>query len=221
MDQDLIKEIKNQLGVSSKETGLTTGKVRSVSSSVFKLIENKNIDHVLNLSERLLEGRKWELGVIAYDCAYRVKKQYTVGTFHKFEQWLKKYVTGWGDCDDFCTHAYGELLGQYNDLFNHVIPWTEHPDFWVRRASAVILINPIRKGKLHEVDPLTISDRLMDDEHHLVLKGYGWMLKELSCRNPDQVYHYVMKNRSKMPRISLRYAIEKFDRGRKAMLMEK
>lgn len=79
--------------------------------------------------------------------------------------------------------------------------WTGHRDFWVRRASAVILIYPIRKGMLHEIDPFIISDALMNDEHHLVLKGYGWMLKELSRSKPADVYAYILRNKEKMPRI--------------------
>ena len=30
------------------------------------------------------------------------------------------------------------------------------------------------------IDPFIISDRLMNDEHELVLKGYGWILKSVS-----------------------------------------
>lgn len=218
---DVVNEVKNQLKGLDKSKGLTTGKVRNISTKYFKLIEDKRIDNVLRLCEELLDERRWDLGVIAYDWAYRVKKQYTKETFIIFEKWLKKYVTGWGDCDDFCTHAFGELLGQYNDLFKNVIEWTTHPDFWVRRASAVILIYPIKKDKLGDINPFIITDKLMNDEHHLVLKGYGWMLKVLSEVNQEAVYNYLLKNKSFMPRVSFRYAMEKFDKDNKDILMSK
>ncbi|MCM1568670.1 MAG: hypothetical protein NC081_04400 [Roseburia sp.] len=41
-----------------------------------------------------------------------MKKQYSESTYDIFYRWLKNYVKGWGDCDDFCTHAFGELLRQ-------------------------------------------------------------------------------------------------------------
>ncbi len=150
-----------------------------------------------------------------------MKNQYTDETFYIFERWLKKYVTGWGDCDDFCTHAFGELLSQNNSLFNHVIEWTNYPDFWVRRAAAVILIYPIKKGKFQDIDPFIIADKLMQDSHHLVLKGYGWMMKVLSSIQKDEVYRYLMINKNIIPRVSLRYAIEKFSKDEKVILMEK
>ena len=122
---------------------IVTGDIRRLSSLLFKQINEKSIDNVFVLCEELLEQHTWALGVIAYDFAYRVKKQYNESTYNRFFQWLKDYVRGWGDCDDFCTHAFGELLRQRKELFANVITWTEDSDFWVRRASAVILIPSI------------------------------------------------------------------------------
>jgi len=217
---EVLKEVQDRLNELRKQSVLTTGKVREVSSSVFKLIEDKCIDNILELCEQLLNERKWELGVVAYDWAFRIKSQYSEETFYVFEKWLKKYVTGWNDCDDFCTHAFGELLSQYNGLFSKIDAWTTHRDFWVRRASAVVLIYPIKKGKLTGVDPFAIADKLLNDEHYLVLKGYGWMLKVLSTVKPDEVCNYVIKNKKQMPRVSFRYAIEKLDKERKTILMK-
>jgi 3-methyladenine DNA glycosylase AlkD len=220
MKIDIVNEVEKRLDELSKQPDFATGMIRGVSSSAFKLIEDKSIDNVLSLCEVLLEKRKWVLGVVAYDWAFRMKKQYTEGTFDIFERWLKEYVRGWGDCDDFCTHAFGELLSQYNNLIDKILIWTDHPDFWVRRAAAVILIYPFRKGKLQERYPILIADKLMMDDHHLVLKGYGWMLKVLSTVKPDDVYDYLIKNKARMPRVSYRYAIEKFDKEKKIILME-
>lgn len=218
---DIVLEAKNRIENVTKATGLTTGKVRLISSSLFKLIEDKSIDNVLMVCESLLEERQWELGVIAYDWAYRVKNQYNNNTFFIFEAWLKKYVTGWGDCDDFCTHAFGELMCQNNDLFTYVLEWTKHKDFWVRRAAAVVLIYPIKKDRYQGLKPFIIADLLMHDKHDLVLKGYGWMLKVLSKPEPNNVYKYLDKHKDSMPRVSFRYALEKLDKETKIPLMEK
>lgn len=217
---NVVDESKNRINILKEESKLTTGRVRSISSSLYKSIEDKNINEVFQLCEHLLDERSWALGVIAYDWAFRVRKQYNEKTFLVFENWLKTYVTDWGDCDDFCTHAIGELIVQNNELFNDVIKWTEHPDFWVRRAAAVSLVYPIRKNKYEGLNPLLISDALLNDNHHLVLKGYGWMLKVLSQREPDVVYDYLSKKKDIMPRVSFRYAIEKLSKEMKENLMK-
>ena len=214
-----VAEAKEQLNNAAKEGRVTTGKVRSISASLYRNLKDKNIDDVLMLCEQLLEEREWALGIIAYDWAFRVRNQYTEDTFFTFENWLKKYVKDWGDCDDFCTHAFGALLSQNNNLFEHVIKWTEHPDFAVRRAAAVILIYPIKHNKYDQINPYIISDTLLNDEHYLALKGYGWMLKVLSESEPERVYAYLLKNKETMPRLSYRYALEKFDKQLKKQLM--
>jgi len=218
-DINVILEVKNRLKDSSNHNRLTTGMVRRISAQTFKLIPDKTIDSVFKICEELLEERSWALGVIAYDYAYKMRGQYKEETFFTFEKWLIKYVRNWGDCDDFCTHAFGELLSQFNNLYNRVIEWTNYEHFWVRRAAAVILIYPIKKEKLGKINPYIIVNKLLCDDHYLVLKGYGWMLKVLSLVKPEEVYQYLVCNKDKMPRISFRYAVEKFDKDKKAILM--
>lgn len=215
----IVEEARKQLKSAAQEGRVTTGKVRAISGALYRKLEDKHIDHVLVHCEALLEEREWALGVIAYDWAFRVRKQYSDDTFFTFENWLLKYVKDWGDCDDFCTHAFGELISQNNDLFEHVVKWTKHPNFAVRRAAAVVLIYPIKYHKYSKINPYIISDALMTDEHYLVLKGYGWMLKVLSESEPESVYAYLLKNKVTMPRVSYRYALEKFDKQIKQQLM--
>jgi len=217
---DIVIQAKNRLGSLSRVNGMTTGEVRKISSELYKTIEDKSIDIVLMLCEHLLNERKWALGIIAYDWAYRVRKQYTDNTFHIFERWLKEYIIGWSDCDDFCTHAFGELLSHKNELFTFILKWTEDPNYCVRRAAAVVLIYPIKVNKYENINPYLISDSLMNDSHYLVLKGYGWMLKVLSQVERDNVINYLIKNKDNMPRVAFRYALEKLDNDTKSSLMK-
>lgn len=198
---------------------IVTGDIRRLSSKLFRQLEDKSIKNVFRVCEELLSEHTWALGVIAFNFAYRVKSQYDESTYDVFFRWLKDYVRGWGDCDDFCTHAFGELLRQNKSLFAKVISWTEDSDFGVRRASAVILIPSILKNDYIGINPLEISDRLMADEHDLVLKGYGWMLKALSQVDRQCVEEYLIANHERMPRVAYRYALEKFDKEARDRLM--
>jgi 3-methyladenine DNA glycosylase AlkD len=95
-------------------------------------------------------------GENAYDFAYRVKKQYDDDTFSLFEAWLIKYVHGWGDCDDFCTHAFGELIIQKPELFIKIKSWTKNKEFWMRRAAAVILIPCIQNDVYDKINVMRL-----------------------------------------------------------------
>lgn len=198
---------------------IVTGDIRRLSARLYRNIEDKSIENVLRLCEELLEEHSWALGVIAFDWAYRVRDQYSESTYDIFYTWLKKYVRGWGDCDDFCTHAFGELLRRYKSVFQKVTEWTKDEDFWVRRASAVILIPAVLHNDYEGIYPLRISDALMQDEHDLVQKGYGWMLKSLSQVDMETVKNYLISNHAQMPRTAYRYALEKFDKETRKELM--
>ena len=199
---------------------LRTNDIRKISARLFKGMKGKPIQDIFAVCGELLEQRSGPMGVIAFDFAYRVRKQYDEATFPIFEGWLEKYVRGWGDCDDFCTHAFGELICQNTRLAENVAAWTKSGEFWMRRAAAVVLIPSIWQGKCKETNPLRISDLLMADEHDLVRKGYGWMLKVLSVKEPELVFDYLLQNKAAMPRVAYRYALEKMDAGKKRILMQ-
>ena len=219
----LVERAISELNYLSENTPegkhVVTGDIRKLSARLYKEVKDKSIGNVLSLCEELLEQHSWGLGVIAFDWAYRVKAQYTEDTYDVFYSWLKKYVRGWGDCDDFCTHAFGELLRRYKSLFSKVKSWTKDDDFWVRRASAVILIPSILRNDYEGLEPFVISDLLMSDRHDLVQKGYGWMLKSLSQVDADAVKTYLIANHKQMPRTAYRYALEKYDKETRKQLM--
>jgi len=223
--KDMIIAVKEEIerlqGDNGSGSHMITADIRSVSGKLFGALEDKSIEHVLSVSEELLEEHSWPMSVIAYDWAYRKRKEFRPDTFAVFEQWLANYVRGWGDCDDFCTHAFGELICMYPELLEKVKLWCNREEFWMRRAAAVILIPMIRHGREQILFCLSIADTLMQDEHDLVLKGYGWMLKVLSQKEPDEVFRYLKEKKECMPRVAFRYALEKLKPEKKAILMTK
>lgn len=90
----------------------------------------------------------------------------------------------------------------------------------MRRAAAVSLILPARKGKFLEVI-FQLADILLKDQDDLVQKGYGWMLKSASALHQEAVFNYVLKNKKEMPRTALRYDIEKMPPDLRIKAMKK
>ncbi|WP_112479066.1 DNA alkylation repair protein [Vibrio variabilis] len=216
----IVRSIEQELKkIGYPEQCVRTVDIRRISAKTFRSLDNKGISNVLALCEELLITRDWAYGVIAYDWAFRVKKQYTPETYVVFENWLLEYVNGWGDCDDFCTHAFGELLRQYNELSEKTLSWVKHDHFAVQRAAAVILIYPIKKDAYSGLNPYLVAKLLFKNEHQLVQKGYGWLLKELSKKEPQQVIEYLRDNHKVIPRTAFRYALGNLDRCTKDALM--
>jgi len=133
---------------------------------------------------------------------------------------VDKYVSNWASCDTFCNHTIGVFVEMYPDYISRFKKWTKSKNRWLRRAAAVSLIVPARKGKfLKEI--LMIANLLLEDKDDLVQKGYGWALKVASQKHQAVVFGFVMKNKTRMPRTALRYAIEKMPQDLKKRAMAK
>jgi 3-methyladenine DNA glycosylase AlkD len=191
-----------------KSHGVPTPSIRKLSAKYFSKVKGRTKGEIFRLCEELLASGYVEERTVAFDWAFRLRRFYEPLDFRVLESWLKKYVHGWGSCDDLCTHAFGAFVFQYPEFFLNVKDWTRSEDRWIRRASAVVMIYSIRRKK-HLERIFEIADALLTDPDIMVQKGYGWMLKEASNRYPKEVFDYVMKHRMEMPRTSLRYAIEK------------
>ena len=215
----IVKQELDTLSSTPQGGHLNTGDIRKLSSKLFRGLKDKAKESVFLICHELFEQHNWPMGVIAFDFAYRMKKQYDESTFALFESWLEQYVRGWGDCDDFCTHAFGELICQKPNLSEKTILWAKRDEFWMRRASAVVLIPSIWHDKYSETNPLQAADTLITDDNDLVRKGYGWMLKILSIKEPEIVFDYLVKNKAIMPRVSYRYALGKMSAEKRKLLM--
>jgi 3-methyladenine DNA glycosylase AlkD len=199
---------------------LITAAVRAVARQKFHLVKSLQKDQILEICEVLLESGDWQERTIAFQWSFQIRRAYETSDFKRFEGWLAHYVSGWGSCDDFCTHAFGYFIYSYPKHISTVKSWTDSSNRWFRRAAAVVLIYGIRRGQnLHA--GFEIADLLLMDEDDLVQKGYGWMLKEISKLEPLQVFNYVYQRKGRMPRTSLRYAIEKLPPDLRASAMKK
>jgi 3-methyladenine DNA glycosylase AlkD len=137
-----------------------------------------------------------------------------------FKRWIECYINNWAKCDGFCNHTIGDLIQKYPQTIGEVKSWAKSKNRWLKRASAVSLIVPAKKG-LFLKDALGICDTLLADGDDMVQKGYGWLLKEESRVHQKEVFDYVVRNRIVMPRTALRYAIELMPKELKAEAMKK
>jgi 3-methyladenine DNA glycosylase AlkD len=200
--------------------GVNSALVCRIGNKYFREIKHKEKKEIFSLCEELLESGYIEEAFIAFDWAYGLRRQYEKSDFEIFEAWLNKYVTNWAECDTLCNHSIGAFIEQYPVFIKGLKKWTKSKNRWVRRASAVTLILPARKGKFLK-DIFIISDSLLNDKDDLVQKGYGWMLKEASKLHQKEVFEYIMEKKKELPRTALRYAIEKMPENLRAAAMKK
>jgi 3-methyladenine DNA glycosylase AlkD len=138
-----------------------------------------------------------------------------------FEFWLmlvKTYKVNNWDLIDASAPYMGEILTRhlgYGAPFLRALAKSEN--LWERRASIILTFPLIRKGK--HGPTLAMAKEALTDEHHLIHKAAGWMLREVGKRDKDLLTDFLDKYKNQMPRTMLRYAIEKYSENqRKAFL---
>jgi len=200
--------------------GLKSAMTERIGKEYFAQVKGKAKSEIFVLCEELWQSGYQEEAGIACNWSYYVHKDYKAEDIKIFERWIKDYVTNWASCDTLCNHSVGTLVEMYPDSISNLKKWAKSSNRWMKRASAVSLIVPARKGLFLD-DIFEIADIMLLDNDDMVQKGYGWMLKASSEACQKEVFEYVLSKKAVMPRTSLRYAIEKMPKDLKTIAMTK
>ena len=86
-------------------------------------------------------------------------------------------------------------------------------DLWKRRIAILSTFTFIKRNEFS--DTLRISGMLLTDEHDLIHKAVGWMLREVGKRDLSAEEKFLQRHYKSMPRTMLRYAIERFPEAKR------
>lgn len=86
-------------------------------------------------------------------------------------------------------------------------------NLWEKRISIVSTFAFIAQNELD--DSLKLAKILLGDSHDLIHKAVGWVLREIGKKNEKLLENFLKKNYDKITRTTLRYAIEKFEEGKR------
>jgi len=150
-------------------------------------------------------------------------KQFQKGNERQREQifnfYLKsaKRINNWDLVDLSCRDIVGQyLIGKDKAILYEMV---RSKNLWARRIAMVSTSAFIRNGDTKET--YKIAQMLLKEEHDLMHKASGWMLREAGKVDRQGLEKFLAKFSKKMPRTMLRYSLEHFNPTQRKKYMEK
>jgi len=86
--------------------------------------------------------------------------------------------------------------------------WNGDEDFWVRRASVLALLRPLRAGE-GDWDRFTrYADALWLEREFFIRKALGWILRDTAKRRPDLVFDWLLPRAATASGVTIREAVK-------------
>jgi 3-methyladenine DNA glycosylase AlkD len=127
-----------------------------------------------------------------------------------------KYINNWDLVDLSAPNIVGAYLLDKSRM--PLYAFARSKNLWKRRIAILATFQFIKQNDFH--DTLGISKLLLRDDHDLLHKAVGWMLREVGKRDVIAEETFLRLHYKKMPRTMLRYAIERFPEGKRRKIMD-
>jgi len=121
------------------------------------------------------------------------------------------HIDNWDLVDSSAAQIVGGFLADRDRAILRELARSEL--LWDRRIAMIATFFFIRRGEF--ADALRIAAILVGDDHDLIHKAVGWMLREVGQRDLEAEEAFLKRHYKKMPRTMLRYAIEKLPEPRR------
>lgn len=188
--------------------GVTTPQIRNLSRQYQEL--------PLRAIQELMKSRIHDERSLAHAVLVRKFRSAGDGTQKRiFEFYVRnrKYIRNWDGVDDSAPYIVGPYLLRRSKRILHDLARSK--SLWDRRIAIVATWWFIRQGQIDTT--LKLARMLLDDDEDLIHKASGWMLREVGKRDLAALKSFLRAHSHRMPRTTLRYAIERFPQQERLM----
>lgn len=202
--------------------GLSAPRLRQIERKLYQATKNSwTANEAVEFAEGLLKEKYLEARSLGLMLLARFHRSFDPTLFARARGWLAgNLLNNWALTDLLATKILAPLVGRHSDLAERLRPWARSNSPWVRRAALTTLVPFARKGQ-HLALAYGIAASVFDDEEELIHKATGWLLRECGKTNPRRLEAYLGAHGPRIPRVTLRYALERFPAAKRKEILEK
>lgn len=199
--QWFFKTGKGEYGEGDKFVGIKVPVQRQIAK---KFLDLENEDLKILLNSKIHEERLIALLILVDK--YQKATDKIKGKVYKFYLRNSKKINNWDLVDLSAPKIMGEHLLKNDKQI--LFKFARSKKLWERRIAIISTYTFIKNKQFKTT--LQISDILLNDDHDLIQKAVGWMLREVGKKDLVLLERFLKVRYKKMPRTMLRYSIEKF-----------
>lgn len=187
-------------------------KLYGVKTPVLRRIAKKYSDISIDDAEQLIRNDYHEVRLVG---VFILINYYKTNKYHNkmiIEKYLDNadYINNWDLVDLSAPYLLGDYVYNNKRHLNIIYKLSKEPHLWKQRIAIVATQYMIKKGFYEPT--IKLAEQYLTHPHHLIHKATGWMLRELGKKDVFELYSFLDKYASQMPRTMLRYSIERLSK---------
>jgi 3-methyladenine DNA glycosylase AlkD len=153
----------------------------------------------------LWAGNVWERRMAAVELLKAKRAELTAADLATIEQ-LIRAAAGWALVDTLAAHVAGHIAVNHRDAWHTIDRWASDEDFWVRRAALLALLQGIGRNQPDTARLDAYAIPMLREKEFFIRKAIGWVLRELSKKQPAYVTAWTANHAREMSGVTFREA---------------
>jgi len=134
-------------------------------------------------------------------------------------EWMLGDANTWAYVDAIAVHLAGPLVESFPELTSDLDRWAAAENFWLRRSAMLALLLPLRRGSGDWQRFERYADDMLEEKEFFIRKAIGWVLREVSKKDPKRVSDFVGSRVQRVSGVTFREAVKYLPREDRESLL--
>lgn len=200
--------------------GVSVPEIRRVATRFGRAHPSLDHDELVDLVVALWDVEVHERRMVAIELLDQYRALLTPMDVPLLERLVRETGT-WALLDGLAAKVMGSVRERWPvELDTTLAAWAVDPDRWVRRASLLTHLVPLREGRGDFEVFGRLAEKMLDDRDPFIRKAIGWVLRDTSRLRPELVIAWLEPRARHMARPALREAVKHLPSGDRERLIQ-